>query len=99
MKIILLICLLFIFSACAPVRSGKIVDKIYQPAWTQTDTHWVEVAEGIKVPFTSTINHPAKYKLVLQATIEGKVKSGEVYVSPETYEAARVGDMYGVEKD
>lgn len=87
-----------VLSACNPVRSGKIVDKIYRPAWTQTDTQWVEVSEGIKLPFTSTINHPATYKLVLQTMVDGKLKGGEVEVSPATFESSKVGDFYGVEQ-
>lgn len=95
----ILICLLILLlSACSPVRSGKIVDKIYVAARVETSVQWIEVSDGITVPFTTTTNHPEKFRLKLQTEIDGKVKEGLVDVSSETYHQSQVGELYGVEQ-
>lgn len=94
----LLTCLFLVLSSCNPIRSGKVIDKIYEPPYSHTDTNWFEISEGVRIPVTTTTNYPAKYYLILQTEVEGKIKSGKVDVSPQTYESVHIGDMYGLEK-
>lgn len=96
MKILIVFISLFLF-ACSPVRSGKIVDKIYKSPWTETCYNYVNIGD-VLVPIPYSVDHPARYTIKLQATVDGKVKDGYVDVSPESYHKLEVGQFYGLEQ-
>lgn len=100
MKIILILLALFL-CACNPVRSGKIIEKIYHPAWTDTGVNMVTVSYDppVTVPVPYSTHHPERFCLRLEGEVKGKTKEGLVDVPSETYHKVSVGELYGVESN
>lgn len=84
---------------CNPVKSGKVVEKIYKPAWTETGVNMVTVSYDpvITVPVPYTRHHPERFCLRLEGEVKGKTKEGIVDVPAATWNDVEVGELYGVE--
>ncbi len=91
----LLCCLLF---SCGPqIRAGKIVDKLYHPPYTTTGYNYIYVDE-VPIPIPYSINHPAQYRIKIQAAVNNEIKENFIDVSPASFETLQIGEMYGLEK-
>lgn len=98
MKITLAVFLALVLASCRPVTAGKVIEKIYHPAWTEHGTDWMDIGD-VKIPIPYTTEHPERYQLRLEASVDGKTKTGLVAVPSETYHRVNVGEIFGAESE
>ena len=98
MRLKLIICLLILILGCEPsIKSGRVVDKQYHAAYSETVPVHVSDIEvgGTKIPIYSnrTYYHPERFVVVIEnENKDGKVVRRSVEVSKVIYEQYKLQD-------
>lgn len=103
MIIISVMLILVTFSGCFQITEGKIVDKGFIPAHTET-----KIISGIRrigkttMPYSYPVtrSYPDQWTITFENENEdGELKKRTVYVDESTYESSKIGDYFVYDKE
>ncbi len=95
-RLILLMVLLLLCAGCSSIKEGRVIEKRYEPAHTQTML--MPMGKAL-MPMIQSI--PDKWEIVIQGN---DIKTGGIMnktcpVSEEVYNSIEIGDRYEIVKE
>lgn len=93
-NLIFLMMMLLVLTGCSAISSGYITKKVYEPPYSYTTMQCVVFGKyGCTSYMPITHTNPEHWRLDLK----NRDKTGWVFVSKETFDSVKVGDIYNDE--